>query len=157
TVAAQALAAFRKYPGAGLVQIHCRGSVLALERRSIHGGRSECLRLGKVLGPVHSLDVTAFYATLMRDTPVPVRLRHWGYGEPGWRHDLFDRGRGAIARVLVETDKPHYPCYRNGITIYPVGRFWTDLAGPELACAYVDDRIQSWGQWATYDLEPALA
>jgi hypothetical protein len=61
-----------------------------------------------------------------------------------------------VAAALVRTDWPEYPYGRDGITVYPVGTFWTVLCGPDLYPALDSGRILRWGGWATYDLERAF-
>jgi hypothetical protein len=156
TAGAQALYGYRKAYMPVPLQTHCRGSVLALERSALHGGRAECHRLGRVAGPVYALDYTGYYTSIMRDITVPVRLRH--YSEEWHPHGerLLREGYAMAARVKVRTEWPSYPCLRDGLTVWPVGTFWTVLCGTELQRAYALREIVEGGQWATYDTQTAL-
>jgi hypothetical protein len=51
--------------------------------------------------------------------------------------------------VTIDTGEPAYPLRRNTDTIYPVGRFTTTLAGPELADALDHNRVKQlhWAAW----------
>jgi hypothetical protein len=129
---------------------------LQLEKDSLHGGRAECYRLGRVDGPIYELDFTGFYGSIMRDISVPTVLRY--HGEAWKPHGLreFEAGYGVIARVKVRTEWPYLPCLRDGLTVFPVGEWYTVLAGEELVQAYLSGDVVEVGQWSSYETDTAL-
>lgn len=150
-----------------------------LERAGYFGGRCECFRIGAIAPAVHHLDYRSAYAAICERAPVPIRLvcRVHNPCEADATRAL-ERGE-SIATVALETTEPAYPYRRgnrvtqlspdsaashaigasNGGTdiIYPVGRFYTTLCGPELTDAYRHNRIRKVIEYATYELAPALS
>ena len=123
-----------------------------LERDSYYGGRTECWRLGQVEGPIYYIDVVSMYPAVMRDLRVPTKLRaYFQGGTCEMLENALTRGYCVIADVLISTDEPAYPKRHQGRVIYPIGRFWTTLATPELWDAYQRGRILAVGRMAVYD------
>lgn len=156
TAGAQAMYGFRRSYLYDIVTTHTRPGVLALERSALHGGRAECYRLGRVEGPIYYLDYSGFYTSIMAQDSVPIRLEHWGYGWGPHAAQWLDAGQPMIARVLVRTDEPRWPYVRDGLTVWPVGEFWTTLAGGELADAWRSGAVQAIADWSLYAVRPAL-
>lgn len=126
------------------IMIHGHRKALTLERDAYFGGRTECFRLGVFRGgPFTCFDVNSMYASVMRITPVPVRFET--YSEYLSVKDLMKlpAGLGAVAEVVLETDEPVYPVAYDGRTLFPVGRFRTCLAWPELLHALAAGRVRS--------------
>ncbi len=137
---------------------HSDASTHALERAACHGGRATAWYFGsvgrgingpethtesegertlrQVAGPVTHLDVSSMYPSILRDRVFPVKLK-------SVRSDLTPQALveiahhfGVIAKVEIDTPFAEFP-YRDGDRVtYPVGKFTTTLAGPEiLRCA----------------------
>lgn len=141
-------------PGRALCT-HADADAHRLERAAAHGGRASVWYRGlvtddvrgqhgpddpavrpgtpRVRGPLAHVDVTSMYPALMRDELFPVKIDKWG-GAMSPR-DLIDcaRGHGVIARVRIETDRAEYPYPTDRGVRYPLGRFTTTLAGPDIA------------------------
>jgi hypothetical protein len=156
TAGSQAMASFRRKHLGHAILCHTDKAALALEQSAYCGGRCECFRIGKARGPVYHYDFSSLYPSVCRDHLLPVRLRHYADRDAalvvGQQTDLL----ACVASVTVETDKPDYPCRRNGLVVWPVGRFRTALFGPELAHAHMAGRVAAWESIAVYDMEPAL-
>lgn len=106
------------------------------ERAAIYGGRRYCWRHGDLpVGRYTELDFTAAHATVMATHPMPAKRGPW-FDHLDPRHMAVD-GKYAvvIAECEVETDIPRFPCRAGGRVWYPVGRFTTVLASPEIAWA----------------------
>ena len=129
---------------------HQRRRVTRLERDAHYGGRAEPWWMGHYEGSVFYLDVNSMYASVMRDLDAPVRLE--AYIPDGSVAQLLRamRDRFVIADVLVEVEEPVAPCRRDGVVLYPVGRFWTTLASPELELVMKKGRILNVGRMAIY-------
>ncbi len=118
--------------------------ILALERASYYGGRTECLYLRPVRGErVGYFDVNSLYPFAMLSRPHPYRL----YGE-------IERPNPREARAIcedycplmwcyVDTDEPAYPKRLNGKLVFPTGRFWTVLIGDEARYALRRRHVKS--------------
>jgi hypothetical protein len=156
TAAAQAWYSFRRSYVRHKIMVHNRPECLWLERASLAGGRTECYRLGRVGVPVYQCDFSSHYCSILRDVALPVRLRYHGGGDGGLLRAEIGERRGIVAQCKVRTDWPEFPHCRDGVTIYPVGTFWTVLTGPDLYPALDSGRVLAWGAWASYDLERAF-
>lgn len=93
-------------------------------------------------GPIAHLDVCSMYPSLLAEREYPVQL----IGTyPGMRVDALKDALGelgAIATVVLNCKVGEYP-YRSGErVVYPIGRFCTTLAGPELQAAIQDGEIE---------------
>lgn len=157
TAGAQAMYSFRFKHLKNLIVCHTVESVLQLEKDAYYSGRCECGRIGHTEGPVYELDLRGAYTHVCAVEPVPVRLRHYNLSPATGEMPQTGTGRGMVATVCIETGEPAYPLRRDGLTVFPTGRFLTTLCGPELQDALDKDRVRYWKCWAEYDLAPALA
>lgn len=108
----------------------------ANDRAAIYGGRRHCWRHGpQPVGRYTELDFTAAHATTAANWPMPCKRGPW-FDRLDPHHMAVD-GRYAvvIAECEISTGKPRYPCRAGGRVWYPVGRFRTVLASPEIAWA----------------------
>ena len=123
-------------------------------------------------GPIHLLDVRSQYPSLLASQSYPVRYlrRHDRCPVPILRQ--LNRDLRCLARVEIQTHEPAYPLriggepvvskYRDGghvnsdsrksqtRTLFPTGRFWTTLCGPELQDAIDSDRVLRVGEVCEY-------
>jgi hypothetical protein len=133
------------------------------DRRAIYGGRRGLWRAGKQPASTYAdIDFSAAYPTIAESLPLPhERMSHFASLPVDHRWITSDR-HGIIARVRIETPVPRWPVRIDGRVWYPVGEFWTDLAGPDIAEAarlgclreigagYVHRlgyALQTWAQW----------
>jgi len=104
------------------------------DRSAVYGGRRGVARSGALpAGRYAELDFTAAYPTIARDIPLPCERMSRFTSLPVDHPWITSSRHGIIARVLIETDTPRWPVRVDGRTWYPVGRFWTHLAGPDIA------------------------
>lgn len=176
TAPGQAMTAFRRRFCMSAITRHSVPWAKALERESYYGGDTRCFYRGRVhrrgetplddhgrviddpllapRGPVHLLDVTGLFPSVMRGNHYPIALidgcerEHYTTDAPP--HDPMTM----IARVMIDTRDRSYPARRNGRRVYVRGRFCTALAGPELAAAVRDGAVAKWQSWAAYTLSP---
>lgn len=107
-----------------------------LERAAIYGGRRYCWRHGEQPpGRYSELDFTAAHATTAANYPMPAK-RGPKFARLDPNHPAID-GKFAIviAECEIETSVPRFPCRAEGRVWYPVGRFKTTLASPDIAWA----------------------
>lgn len=130
----------------------------AHDRLAIYGGRRETWRWGKLpLGTYHELDFERAYQTIMASCPLPRKRGRWFDSLPLDSRLIDDPAQqwSIIAECELETDTPRWPCRiqvsaaalppgadGDAVTpatdhktrvFYPVGRFTTVLAGPDIA------------------------
>jgi hypothetical protein len=109
---------------------------IACDRKAIYGGRRGMRYAGHLPGGNYGeIDFTAAYPTIVENLPLPVeRMCHFTSLPPGHRWLTSDR-HGVIAHVRIRTSVPRWPARAGGRVWYPVGEFWTWLAGPDIASA----------------------
>lgn len=128
------------------------------ERNAIYGGRRYCWRHGEQPpGRYSELDFTAAHATVAANHPMPVKRGNW-FNTLDPNHMAVD-GKYAIviAECEVETDVPRFPCRVGGRVWYPVGRFRTVLASPEIAWARDLGCLRSIGRGQFHYTSTAMA
>ena len=146
------------------VTIDPEADVVAWEHRAIYGGRRDIFRCGQLpKGRYAEIDFTAAYPTIAATQLLPAK--RMGPLTPKIA-DAILAGRcryGMVAEVELQTDVPRWPLRALGRVFYPVGRFRTWLAGPEIAEAHqmgclvsvgagwfyaMSDHMQPWARWA---------
>jgi len=151
TLAGQAMRAYRHRFMVHPILVDSNEPALELARRSYLGGRVECGRLGRVDGPVYRLDVNSMYPAVMRDNWYPTRLiGHTSRAEVAELHEWLAKWC-VVAEVDLATDEPAYPVVVEGRLVFPVGRFLTVLASPELQHALERERVLAVHAVACYD------
>lgn len=119
----------------------------ANDRAAIYGGRRYCWRHGpQPQGRYTEFDFIMAHATTAASWPMPVKRGPW-FERLDPHHKAVD-GKFAIviAEVEVQTDRPRYPCRIGGRVWFPVGRFRTVLASPEIAWARDNGDLVSIGR-----------
>ena len=156
TAASQAYHSWRYSHLKHTVLCHTTASALDLERRAYFGGRCECFWIGSVRGPIYHLDFRSLYPYCAQTEELPVRLL-------GCWHDYQSIPKGVlagepalIADVTLQTSSADYPVRRDGSILWPIGRFRTALAGPELRHAEQTQRIHKYHAIAAYETAPVL-
>lgn len=149
-----------------------------LERRAMHGARQSVWFYGDVgkhpgdrrgqqpppdpsrypaePGPCYRLDVRSQYPFLMHQFAYPaVLMGVWEKTTPDHLNAVL-KVWGAIATVLIKTERAEYPVRGKHYTYYPTGRFWTTLAGPELTRALSEGCVERVGAVARYEMKPVF-
>lgn len=156
TLASQAFTAFRHRFMTH--DIYCDTNTAALEiaRNSYRGGRVECYKLGHIPGPVSVLDVNSMYPFVMHQVEVPTKLLTViARRKPEFIADLLHRV-AVVAEVELNTALPVYPVDLNKRLCFPIGRFTTTLAGPELQYALDHDHVVKVHRAALYERAPVF-
>ncbi len=175
-------------PNAQPVVIDPDDTSRAHDRQAIYGGRRETWRWGHLQpGTYHELDFERAYQTIMAHYPLPRKRGRWFDSLPLDSRLIDDPARqwSIIAECQIETDTPRWPCRINVATVelppgsqgdaitpatdhktrvfYPVGKFTTVLAGPDIAEArrlgclrgvghgqvhQLGDAAQPWARWS---------
>lgn len=127
------------------------------DRAGIYGGRRYCWRHGQQPpGRYSELDFTQAHATVAANYPMPVKRGTWFNSLPLNHIAINSRLAMIIAEVEVETDVPRFPCRIDGRVWYPVGRFRTVLASPEIAWARELGCLRAIGRGQFHYLSNAL-
>lgn len=109
---------------------------VAADRAAYHGGRRGTWFIGEHrAGPYFELDFTAAYPTVAAELPLPIARARRFDSLPTDSPLVHSDRWGIVARVRIRTDVPRWPCRVGKRTWYPVGEFWADLAGPDIAAA----------------------
>jgi hypothetical protein len=125
--------AWRHYGTRPVVHISADPRAREFARGAAHGGRRQVWRYGDLHdGPFAEVDMTLAHAHVCRDRRLPVALAGWRESvpldDPVWRSPTL----ALVADCTIETDRPVYPVPTSAGVLYPVGRFTTRLAWPEL-------------------------
>jgi len=103
------------------------------ERSAIFGGRKEVYHVGTIHGTwIADYDFQAAYAVTAAGWPLPKAPGEY-WPKTTWRDlDVLSPLEGAIVSCTVTTDRPCCPVKIEEEVWWPVGRFRTSLASPEL-------------------------
>lgn len=129
-----------------------------LERRGLYGGRRDATRWGECAGgPFVTVDFEDAYPTIAAHLRLPAQRL-----APFQSLDLDDPvfGPGVLevmAEVEVEVTSPRYPLKAERAVWYPVGRFRTVLAHPEIMEARERGELRSVGPGFKYRVDGHLA
>lgn len=151
TFPALAFTAFRHRHMHTPVLIDDNPRALSLSRSGYYGGRTEAFRLGVIPEPVEVYDVVSMYPSVMRDEPVPTVLRGFYRSMTVSELTIAATDTAAVADVTLDTDQADYPVLRDGKLLFPVGRYRTILAPPELRHALQRGRVVECHDVALYD------
>lgn len=129
------------------VRIETDPEVRAWGRSAIYGGRRTAWKVGELRGgPWVELDFRHAHLDIIRHEPIPTRFHAWHAPIPLDHRALTSDRIGLISDVLVHADEPRYPLQTPAGVLYPVGTFWTRLAGPELQLARVRGELLEVGR-----------
>ena len=129
----------------------------AADRAAIYGGRREAFRHGEQSGgPFALLDFKAAYPTIAASYPLPAARQGNFASLPADSPLVCGDQFGVIAEVELDTDSPRYPVRVNGRIAYPVGRYRTVLAGPEIQEARRLGHLVSIGPGWLHKLAPHM-
>jgi hypothetical protein len=125
----------------------------ALEARAVTGGRRGVRWIGRQpVGLYADLDLTTAHLVAMSERLLPMRrLRSFaslGLDHHALRSNVLD----VLAECEVEVAAPRYPWDSGHGIFYPVGRFRTVLAGPEVRDALARGELRSIGAGYSYVL-----
>lgn len=141
------------------------------DRRAVYGGRRDVTRVGEIEGgPFALIDFSDAYLTVCAHLRTPKGRYSWHDFDLGEVRRLAQVGYGAVAECEISTAVPRYPLRTSQGVFYPVGRFRTWLASPEITAAdeagdlisvgggFVHDTgfpLQAWAHRALAWLDPA--
>lgn len=130
----------------------------ALELRAVTGGRREVRRLGELpAGSYADLDLATAHLTAMAGLALPMRRLDRFDSLALDHHALDSTIEDVLAEAELETTSPRYPWSGPGGLWFPVGRFRTLLAGPELREARARGELRSIGPGVRYIMTPHMA
>lgn len=157
TGAASGWNAYRHIPTPFKVVIDPSPEGISVERQGIYGGKRYVSRVGKLFaGQYVEIDISRAYTVAARDMPLPAR-RMRSFDSLPLDDPRIDSDRwGIIAEVTLDTDRPQWPKRAGGRVWYPVGRFRTTLAGPEILSARQAGALIAIHSGQTYQLAPHM-
>lgn len=129
----------------------------AFEMRAVTGGRKETRRLGELRPGLYAdLDIATAHLTAMAGFALPFR-RLGRFDTLPLDHRALDSSIvDALAVATVETASPRYPWDSGRGVFYPIGRFRSVLAGPELREARSRGDLRAIGAGMTYLTSPHM-
>jgi hypothetical protein len=129
----------------------------AADREAIYGGRREAFTHGEQSGgPFALLDFRSAYPSIAAAVPLPAARQGNFDSLPNDSPLVCGDGFGIIAQVTIQTEAPRYPVRCGGRIAYPVGKFVTTLAGPEIAEARRLGHLVSIGPGWLHKLAPHM-
>jgi len=129
----------------------------AADRQAIYGGRREAFAHGdQDGGPFALLDFRSAYPAIAASLPLPSARQGNFESLPLHSPLICGDDYGIIAEVELQCDVPRYPVRANGRVAYPVGRYRTTLAGPEIAEAKRLGHLVSIGPGWLHRLAPHM-
>lgn len=130
----------------------------ALEAAAVTGGRRDVWRLGQMPSGLYAdLDIATAHLTAMTSLPLPARRLGRFDRLALDDHALHSGVVDVLATCGVETAEPRYPWQSGRGIFYPVGRFHTTLAGPEIRAALARGELRSIGAGYKYTLSGHMA
>lgn len=110
--------------------------ITGLERAAVYGGRRDAFRIGDLPpGRYAEVDFEAAYPAIAAGFPLPARIACDVNDD---HRRLALRGKvpaGMLAEVTINTPVARWPVRVAGRVFYPVGRFRTTLAAPDIQAA----------------------
>lgn len=168
-------------PAAQPITVDPDPAALEHDRAAIYGGRRQTWRHGRLpRGRYVEADFERAYQVVMAELPLPRKRGRWFDSLPADSRLVDDPARqwSILAECEIETDAPRWPCRlpirgpgtqgaasedQTGIpdggdnrVFYPVGRFRTVLAGPDIAEARRLGCLRSIGRGQVHQLGWAL-
>lgn len=131
---------------------------VAHDRMAIRGGRRDVTRVGVIPGgPFALVDFSNAYLSVLANCLLPQARKH--HAEAFEPDGLWVDGNqfGVIAECQVNTPTPRYPLRTPSGVFYPVGRFRTVLASPEIAWARDGGHLEAIGAGWVHDLGKPMA
>ena len=178
TSASQAMHSFRHRFMATPIVIHGNEPAIKLERQAYHGGRCEAYMLGQIGQPntlfpvdetvsvepkvfhapskIYHLDVSSMYLALTSNAIVPTMLEGYYQGDFLQTEPVSIPRRCVIADIDIDTKEPIYPKLTDDGLCFPVGKFRTQLCGPELDVAVEKGHVSKVYSMAVYAGEKAF-
>lgn len=156
TLASQAFTAYRHRFMSTDIYCDSNEQALAIARAAYRGGRCECALIGATDWPVNVYDVNSMYMHAMRGLAVPVKLLTVTARKPVEQVAEWLTRYAVCAEVQLDTPDPVYPKDLDGRLCFPVGRFTTTLAGPELQHALDHGHVNRVTRCAVYERAEAF-
>lgn len=150
--------AMRHAPNHERVVIDPDPEAVERDRPYVHGGRRGVWIIGeRSAGPFYELDFRAAYPSIAAAMPHPVG-RAYPFDSLPLDDEVLDTDRwGVTARCLIATQTARWPLRVAEGTWYPVGTFWADLAGPDIAEAARLGALVRIGPGEAHRLAPFMA
>lgn len=158
--------AMRHIPAPQRVLIRPDDDECDADRKAIYGGRRDIWHAGgSRYGHYAEVDISKAYTSVCRHMALPIARQAKFTSLPSDHRWLNSDRWGIIAEVVAQTDRASVPCRIGNSVWYPVGRFRTTLASPDIRELRKHGALESIGQgwlhqlgyalrpWATWCLE----
>ena len=150
--------AYRHQPSMVNVLINPDPDALAFERRALLAGRREAWRVGELpRGYYLDLDIEHAHLSAAASMPLPYQRMTRFDSLPLDSQYLTLQSLDVLAECEIETETPRYPVQLPHGLFYPVGRFRTVLAGPEIREAAARGELRAIGEGYVYRVGAHMA
>lgn len=153
TGASQAWQTYKRTLDPKQVVIDHDPAILEFERQAVYGGRRDAFRVGPLPpGRYGEIDLEAAYTTVAASFPLPAKV---ACQVNDTHRALALSGRvpaGMLAEVTIQTSVPRWPCRIGNRVFYPVGRFKSVLAAPDIKAAAAAGSLVAVGQGVLFTL-----
>jgi hypothetical protein len=150
TISSQAMEAFKKTFCKDIIVLDDDIENLKFERDSYYGGRTEIFYKGIVREKIYYYDVNSMYPHVMKTFRMPTEYKFCrDNADIQEVKELIEKGWLVIAECYINTDERAYP-KRDNELLFPVGKFKTYLATPEVIYAMENNHIVKFGRVSFY-------
>ncbi len=136
------------------IAVHNHDGALRLEWDALYGGELRSWFRGRAPCPVVHYDVNSLYPSVMVDQVYPTALVDVIERPNRNKFRKLVEQYAAVAEVELATGIDNYPVRIKGKICYPIGKFCTTLAGPELLAALENRHIVGCKRMAIYTYAP---
>ena len=125
------------------IKLHNDLDILKLEKQSYYGGRTEAFFIGDTgKNKKYYVDFNSLYPAVMKNNEFSTRYYAKFKNPSNKKFAVYMKMFNVCAKVDIETDKPIFPYQTKDRLLFPIGRFTTYLAYPELQYAYDNNLIK---------------
>lgn len=151
TISSQSMEAFKRRFCKEYVVLDNDIENLEFERQSYYGGRTEIFYKGTVKSKVYYYDVNSMYPHVMRNFRYPTEHK-FTKNNPSIEQILYYIEKGYLinAECYLDTKNNYYPVKMNNTLMFPIGKFKTYLATPEIIEAINNNDLVKFGKVGIY-------
>lgn len=151
TISSQSMEAFKHKFCQHNIVIDDDLDVISFERKAYYGGRTEIFYKGAVQKKINYYDVNSMYPYVMRNFNYPTEHKFTKINPLIEQVEFYiKKGWLLIAECYIDTKINAYPCKQENTLLFPIGKFKTYLATPEIIEALKNNDIKKFGRVELY-------
>jgi hypothetical protein len=154
TVSAQSMEAFKQKFCKHKIYLTDDLELLSFERQAYYGGRTEIFYKGSILKKIKYFDVNSMYPYVMKEFRYPTQHKFTKLNVSVEQMQYYlDQGFLVIAETYVNTKVNCIPHKKDHTLLFPVGKFMSVLATPEIQKGMELGVIEKFGRVEIYQGE----